>query len=230
MYLKSLLKKIIPAFILKLKKERYLNKQRDMFHSSCKELLILVDSILSENKYEYWINYGTLLGAYRDHKFIEHDYDLDIALSTSNYENIKTLMINHGLKLKVEARFGQWDKPICVEYRFEWKNVFIDFNFYKVNNGVAKTYEFIFPEGTHIKKKTKTEFLVEEIDNPFKGIGTIDFLGKKYPVPINTEEYIIANYGINYKTPIKDFDYHLYANNIKCHDKNELNGHIIVYY
>ena len=43
-------------------------------------------------------------------------------------------------------------------------------------------------------------------------------------VPSNTEEFIIANYGPNWRTPIKDYDYHSLASNITALPKEEFPG------
>lgn len=39
---------------------------------------------------------------------------------------------NADMKLKYEVHFGDWENPENIEYRFEYKNTFIGFNFYKV--------------------------------------------------------------------------------------------------
>lgn len=37
----------------------------------------------------FWLDYGTLLGAYREHDFIKHDFDLDIGLWLKDAEIAK---------------------------------------------------------------------------------------------------------------------------------------------
>jgi hypothetical protein len=51
-----------------------------ILHPKLDTLLSMLTSILSSAKIQYWIDQGTLLGAYRHGKFIERDSDVDIAI------------------------------------------------------------------------------------------------------------------------------------------------------
>lgn len=46
--LKKIIKKIVPEFVLKMRREFMLDQQRKKFHKGCKELLFKVDDILKE--------------------------------------------------------------------------------------------------------------------------------------------------------------------------------------
>ena len=104
MNIKQIIKIFIPKSILKIRSEYLLNKQRKKFSKGCQELLELTDDTLRKAGIEYWLTYGTLLGAYRDHNFIAHDYDLDIALYWEDRDKIKDLMLSVGMKLKHEVK------------------------------------------------------------------------------------------------------------------------------
>lgn len=228
--LKALIKRIVPERIINYRRESILNKQRERFHRSCKELLELIDDVFRKEGITYWLTYGTLLGAYRDHDFIVHDYDLDIAVLGNDYERIKNLMLSKGMKLKNEFRFGSWESPENIEYRFEYKGAYVDFNFYYVIDDKAYTFCPYFIDNTEHTLNKKIRVIAELIENPFKGVTEYDFLNKKYFVPINTEDYIIANYGKDYRTPIKNFDYHKYATNIHPYGIDEKPSYMYIYY
>ena len=49
------------------------------------EMLVEIDKICRNHNIQYWIDFGTLLGAVRHGGFIPWDDDLDIALPTSDY-------------------------------------------------------------------------------------------------------------------------------------------------
>lgn len=230
--IKCLLKKILPNFILtKLKaykSEKELRQQRHNFKLNNKKLLFLVDDILCKEEIPYWLNYGTLLGAYRDHRFIEHDYDMDVALDEKYMPLIKELMIKNGLNLKVEMCFGSWTNPLNVEYRFELDNVYIDFNFYKIEGKKAISYNPLFDREIPIGKVVKV--CAERSISPFDGLSKFDFLGRVFYVPANTEEYIQANYGPHWRTPIKNYDYHDVCPNLETLSLDELPCYTKVYF
>lgn len=226
---KNLIKKIIPRAVLKLRSEYLLEKQRNNFRKGCKELLELVDDLLRSEGIQYWLTYGTLLGAYRDHDFIAHDYDIDIAIFWTERYKIKDLMLGAGFKLKHEVHFGDWDDPENIEYRFELNKTFIDIDFYKVNGNVATTCNPAFIPGTSHEAGVKFLVITEELYNPFEGLSDIDFLGRTYKVPSNTEEFIIANYGKDFRTPIKNYNYKEHSTNVREFTLDEKRSYMIVY-
>ena len=145
--IKKIIKRFVPQVLLDKRRSYLHDKLRVKFHRNCKELLELTDDILAKANIPFWLNYGTLLGAYRDHNFIPHDYDLDVALFWEDNLKVKKIMLESGLTLKHEVRFGDWENPENIEYRFEYKGAYIDFNFYVVENNVATTYNPLFIEG-----------------------------------------------------------------------------------
>lgn len=227
--IKKIVKCIIPEKLLVYRRQLLLDKQRKRFHKGCRKLLYKVDNILNENNIPYWLTYGTLLGAYREHDFIAHDYDIDIAIDIKYKDLIKSLMIENGLKLKVEVHFGSWDNPDNLEFRFEYEEAFVDIDFYVINDANAYTYNPLFIKGIEYRPGEILPVIVERIDNPFEGLTEIDFLGKKINVPKNTEEFIIANYGPNWNKPIKDYDYHDCASNITPLSQDVFPGYVKIY-
>lgn len=213
-----------------MRSEYYLNKQRDNFHKGCKELLFLLDDILQKEQILFFLNYGTLLGAYRDKNFIKHDYDMDLAVDLQYVDKIKQLMKDNGLKIKFETRFGEWDSPVGYEIRFEYNNTFVDFDFFTFEEGKAITFNTEFIKGQSLVVGKRTPVITEKIVTPFSGLVKYSFLGREFYIPKNTEEYIVANYGPYWRRPIKDFDYHDYATNIFSYTYEEMHSSVIVYY
>ena len=63
--------------------------------------LMFVIKLLNDNNIKNWfIGYGTLLGIVRDNSCINGDDDIDIVIEKSNYDTIKRLMIENGIKLE----------------------------------------------------------------------------------------------------------------------------------
>lgn len=227
--IKNIIKLFIPNKLLKLKRNYVLDKQREKFHYGCKELIFKIDDILHENNIPFWLTYGTLLGAYREHDFIAHDYDMDIAIDIKYMNKIKPIMLEHGLKLMNEVHFGGWESPQNVEYRFEYNGAYVDFDFYVIEDDNAYTYNPLFVDGVEYKKGQRSPVIAERIDNPFNGLKRYSFLGRDFNIPENTEEYLVANYGPSWKTPIKDYDYHAVASNITALLQEEFPSYIMIY-
>lgn len=90
---------------------------------------------------------------------------------------------------------------------------------------MAITYNpLFFSEKDYNVKGASIPVKVERVDSPFTNLKKITFLGRKFYVPENTEEYLIANYGENFMTPISDFNYHDYALNITAYSEEEKSG------
>lgn len=65
------------------------------------EILKHIDSFCKDNDIEYFINYGTLLGAVRHKGFIPWDDDIDIMMTRSNYDKFLKVYKNQNSKYKV---------------------------------------------------------------------------------------------------------------------------------
>ncbi len=55
-------------------------------------LLKIIDKICRKNDIEYWLDFGTLLGAVRHKGFIPWDDDVDICVPTDHYPKLLKLL------------------------------------------------------------------------------------------------------------------------------------------
>ena len=63
------------------------------------KILQAFSSALNEAGIKFWIDYGTLLGYYRDHDFIGHDNDLDSGAFIEDTDRVKDVLENRGFRL-----------------------------------------------------------------------------------------------------------------------------------
>lgn len=88
--------------------------QNSAFH-----LLREFDAFCKDNNINYWLSYGTLLGAYRHKGFIPWDDDIDLGIMRSDLSKLKEALRGnerYRLSLKYDAYVG------CKQYRFMYKD------------------------------------------------------------------------------------------------------------
>jgi phosphorylcholine metabolism protein LicD len=151
------------------------------------------------NKYNYFIENGTLLGAFRNCKFIDHDDDFDFALLLNNKNEIKDVFnyIKDNLKSKYCCRLidSYCDKieiynPIYGKYNLQgpdynnkdYHYVTIDLQFYVKEANYYRQLYYLKPKQLFDK-------------NLFFPFNTILLENEKFNCPKNTEEFLKINYG-----------------------------------
>lgn len=78
-----------------------------------------------------WLDYGTLLGAYRDNNIISHDIDIDLSCFIDDKDDIHNKFITSGFKLLYiyEPINKNNINKLIVQYTYLYKNVTIDLFF-----------------------------------------------------------------------------------------------------
>ena len=169
-------------------------------HPQVEELLSVLTGIFNTAKIEYWIDQGTLLGAYRHEKFIARDSDADIAISNEeHFEALPELLEstlpnayswerkgNHCRGYKVWLKTGGTFNGIFEGKEIQWPLVVCDVMFYRYNAG-NKTYVQQY-QGFGVD----TFYFPEELIFPLE---QIKFEGSMYPCPTRMKEYLEIQYG-----------------------------------
>lgn len=161
-----------------------------------------VKEIFDQNNIEYWLEFGTLLGAYREHGLIKHDYDLDIGVFFENTTRIASLFEKEGIKLRYEYKVGEDGKKGFLQ-TFDFKGIRLDIYYYHKENGEVFCNTFTPFTDEH---RSLTEYQVKHVRRCINGIGTIKLFGEMYSVPSNIEECLVESYGKNYMIPDPNYD------------------------
>lgn len=171
--------------------------QKDLAERALKDF----KGVLNKAGVEFWLEGGTLLGAYRDKDFCEDDYD-DIDLSCWGHnkgkiERIKVWASRYGFDL-----YHEWnDEGLAYQVSFERDGNKIDLFFREVHDDYVwgalykgedvATYE-LFPG----------RFFTE-------GLKKIKFKGVDFNIPKRTEEYLTYKYGA-WNVPVHRSEYSCY--------------------
>ena len=111
-------------------------------------LLLNVSRIFADNKFKYFIDFGTLLGFIRDGEFIEQDMDIDFGLiveDLSEISRLKNILKSNKFVLKYEYKY----QGSTVQLSYVWKKLRFDVNFYFQTNDNSSCYLFYNDEIYH---------------------------------------------------------------------------------
>jgi len=128
---------------------------------------------------------GIVLGYARYKDIMEWDTDLDVGifveLSNMQWKSVHKALCDQGFRIKPERDDFIYGKR-KVKFNLEM--------FHKK----GEFYE-MFPKST-------PDLKIVEQSKWFDEIQLVDFLGDKYPMPNNIEDFVIAHYGMDWKTNI----------------------------
>jgi len=164
----------------KLRRNEAINKE------IARKNLLDMKKILEEHHVNFFLLYGTVLGALREKDFISHDTDTDIGIFEKEKANlIESIpsLLDAGFTL-IRTKFP--DDLVT----FMREDEYIDIGIFTKEKHALKEYY------TYQGNLIDLHFLdtLEEIE----------FLGEKFYVPSSTELFLEKNYGKDWRIPCKD--------------------------
>lgn len=150
------------------------------------ENLSIAKQILDRNRIGFMIIAGTLLGAMREHDFISHDEDIDLAFLAEDKQrtfDVLPQFIDAGFKI---ARYDR--RGVLSVIR---NNEYIDFYFFDKHHeeGLRTSSGWLIPE----------RFLIDT--------ASVEFKQMTFRAPKEVEDYLCFEYGPDWGTPVEWNDF-----------------------
>lgn len=206
--------KTIPFFMgmynvyFKLRFGRRQKRKQRYFIAENEELFRKFTETLNSNDIVFWLEFGTLLGFYREHDFIKHDFDLDVGVRLYDAAKVRKCLTENGFKLVRD--FHAKDGGMEESYRY--LHTTIDLFYFRVdasNPSIQYCNMFkspVFP----VKKQHLNKMLtmtVKRKNVPNNGFERAVFKGYDIYIPKKTDEHLCAHYGKNFMIPDPTFSH-----------------------
>lgn len=154
-------------------------------------------------KYDIWLDFGTLLGYYRERDFINHDLDMDFGIIIPNYADflvVEKELLDKGFQRTKEFYF---DKNL-VELSYNYKGLNVDFILYKKDSNKISS-DTIFYMTNALGNPTRYEVYHYEL--PFFDLQECNFKNIVVKIPSNVEEYLSNLYGEDFRIPNTNYNW-----------------------
>lgn len=166
-------------------RDEVLCSKRNFDKDNAKEMLLIIKTVFDANNIHFLLNFGTLLGAVREHDFIGHDVDIDLSL----HEKYK---LSFYRALPILAERGV---ILCRQFKdcffsLYYKGIICDFDV---------VFEPCFPYSVRyfkVLEKLYPKFYTKETEY-------IDFLGEQFEIPKEPERFLEYMYGKSWRIPQK---------------------------
>nr|XP_034996561.1 fukutin isoform X2 [Zootoca vivipara] len=164
------------------------------FRRKAKALLHLASLTLNSLGVRFWLSSGTCLGWYRQCNIIPYSKDVDLGIFIQDYQpDIIPAFQKAGLPLK--HKFGKVEDSLELSFQGE-EEVKLDLFFFYEED------DHMWNGGTQAKSGKKFKYLFPKFT-----LCWTEFVELKVRVPCETLQYIEANYGKEWKIPVKTWDW-----------------------
>ena len=140
-------------------------------------LLLELDYVCKQANIKYWLDFGTLLGAYRHKGFIPWDDDIDIGMPRDDYENFVEYFNKNTRTHDLYATFTKCENdPLQVIIKIKHHKIpyiFIDIFPYDISYGTLSLEK-------QLKKTQKIKFARKILKKNFSNNVNIDVLRKSF--------------------------------------------------
>lgn len=183
------------------------------FRAVATKAIKLIKSRLDEYGVPFWLSSGTLLGWFRQCDFIPYSLDVDIGVFIKDHTHDLLTKLKQS-SLMLEHKFGKIEDSL--QYAFDMGKLKLDIFFFYEDKVTGKVWN----GGTDYNTGEKFKYVFDKFSLCWTALD-----GRKVRVPCDTETYIKANYGDNWLTPVKEWDWRKSPPNVLPNgewDDNEL--------
>lgn len=198
---------------------------REVFRKEAPFVLKKYCDALNDQGIVFWLEFGTLLGYYREHDFIGHDMDLDTGAYLKDIDKVRKALSMNGFE-RVHYYKVISDNGIEECYKHKDYNTTIDVFYFKEDINSLYCYSFSPLERMDKKNNLNKEMpcLVKRVDTPNCGYVLSEFKGNKVYVPSDCETYLKQHYGDSFMIPNRNFSSKKEAKNITYYTYDENPG------
>lgn len=176
------------------------------------------------------LEFGTLLGFYREHDFIPHDVDIDTGTYHENASLVQNALENAGFKLVREYKVLD---DGGLEQCYLYKHITIDVFYFRKDGNIMYCNSFC-ENGKKRIDLTKRKYInkpvpvgVKRVEVPLMEYVRAKFKNCDVFVPEDTDKYLKTHYGDNYMTPNPKFNCKTDSSNIIWYDYDDVKGEAI---
>eukprot|EP00040_Diaphanoeca_grandis_P044003 m.11008 g.11008 ORF g.11008 m.11008 type:complete len:589 (-) comp8595_c0_seq1:89-1855(-) len=198
------------AVVIANAKQQRVDEER--FSELATQIVVLAKQGLDALGIRFWINSGTLLGWLRECSFLGHSKDVDIGVFASDFDAGGVLVgemvgVLQSLGLRLTHRFGMLSDSFELSFQTD-AGLKLDVFFFYANVDTIGMWN----GGTQARTGRKFKYTFPEFSLCWGRIAEL-FVR----VPCNTVEFVKANYGDEWKTPITKWDWKLSPPNVEEH-------------
>lgn len=209
-HLKELLSRKLGSKKEKLKKFAFINLINDKINrqrlnnvqDNLDGMLEKFIDVCKEERMEYWLDFGTLLGCIREGGFLAHDLDLDVGVFYKEKQHDKFLSKLEEKGFRLTKTFIYFDA--IVEQSFFYNHVNFDILYYYKNaQNKLISYNFEYKKN----RESATDIVGYEYSNQYAGLKEAKMGKIPVFIPANANEILRTYYGDSYLVPDKNFDF-----------------------